>query len=263
MQTRTRTRARTDRFTLRGWTMPFHELRDQGRLNAVISAMIAEPGKAQLLRLEGRRDPVEIRPGDLEIILPQIDWVVPGALAKAEAAVVETPTEESAHAQAPDLSPPDVGGVVSPSDRSAAGGVEGGGATLIPTGQPIGSDVVPPVAPKPDYSNWTDGYVKPEATLSDAETDALKARVKELEDALAAKDAAVSEIDEPMPDALAVLVPQDQRGRERDFLMARWIELNAYIMDSALPVSQRKLPDMTAAQRAEFDQLNTYKSWFN
>jgi hypothetical protein len=171
--------------------------------------------------------------------------------------------EKASHAQAPDLSPPDVGGVVSPSDRSVAGGVEGGGATLYPTGQPIGSDVVPLVAPKPDYSNWTDGYVKPEATLSDAETDALKARVKELEDALAAKDAAVSEIDEPMPDALAVLVPQDQRGRERDFLMARWIELNAYIMDSALPVSQRKLPDMTAAQRAEFDQLNTYKSWFN
>jgi hypothetical protein len=89
-----RIRKRIDRFTLRGWTYPFHELRDQGRLNAVISAMIADPGKPQLLRLEGRRAPVEIRPGDLEIILPQIDWVVPGALAKADATL--TPNEGSA-----------------------------------------------------------------------------------------------------------------------------------------------------------------------
>jgi hypothetical protein len=69
-----RTRERTDRFVLRGWTIPFHELADQGRM----AALVADTDEIQWLRLKAWKEPIEIRPGDLEIIFPQIGWPMPG-----------------------------------------------------------------------------------------------------------------------------------------------------------------------------------------
>lgn len=102
---RSRTRVRYDRFELRGWVYPFHEIRDQGKM----AALVPETEEPRLLYLFGRAEPVEIRKGDIALIYPQIGWPVPGAqelagrvtsaaLDKAQAAIdkLKTASAESA-----------------------------------------------------------------------------------------------------------------------------------------------------------------------
>lgn len=76
MNTRQRTRARTDRFELRGWVYPFHEIRDQGKM----AALVPETDEPRELYLFGRAEPVEIRKGDIAIIYPQIGWPLPASM---------------------------------------------------------------------------------------------------------------------------------------------------------------------------------------
>lgn len=72
-----RTRVRRDRFELRGWVYSFHELRDQGRLAALLPET-DEPRKVTLY--SGQT--FEYRKGDAAIIFPQIGWPLPGAEAE-------------------------------------------------------------------------------------------------------------------------------------------------------------------------------------
>lgn len=69
--TRNRTRVRHDRFILRGWTYPYH-WRDQGKM----SALVPESANTREITLESGHV-VEIRPGDVRIIYPQIGYPMP------------------------------------------------------------------------------------------------------------------------------------------------------------------------------------------
>ena len=68
-----RTRVRRDRFDLRGWTYPFHELRD----GATFARLEANTDDTQEWTLRSGQV-VEVRPGDIAIIAPQIGMPVPG-----------------------------------------------------------------------------------------------------------------------------------------------------------------------------------------
>lgn len=73
MMTMGRTRVRHDRFTLRGWDYAFHELRDQGKM----AALVPETDEPRTLKLFSGQE-VEIRKGDVALIYPQIGWPLPG-----------------------------------------------------------------------------------------------------------------------------------------------------------------------------------------
>ena len=68
-----RTRVRRDRFDLRGWTYPFHELRD----GATFARLEADTDDTQEWTLRSGQL-VEVRPGDIAIIAPQIGMPIPG-----------------------------------------------------------------------------------------------------------------------------------------------------------------------------------------
>lgn len=78
-----RTRVRRDRFDLRGWTYPFNELRD----GATFARLEANTDDTQEWTLRSGQV-VEVRPGDIAIIAPQIGMPVPG---KRRAEAVEPP----------------------------------------------------------------------------------------------------------------------------------------------------------------------------
>ena len=78
-----RTRVRRDRFDLRGWTYPFHELRD----GATFARLETQTDDVQVWTLRTGQE-VEIRPGDIELIAPQIGMPVPG---KRRAQTIEAP----------------------------------------------------------------------------------------------------------------------------------------------------------------------------
>lgn len=71
---------RHDRFMLRGWEYAFHELRDQGKM----AALVPETDEPRMVKLFSGQE-VEIRKGDVAIIYPQIGWPLPGNLAPAAA----------------------------------------------------------------------------------------------------------------------------------------------------------------------------------
>jgi hypothetical protein len=103
MMSMNRTRVRHDRFTLRGWVWPFHELRDQG----VMASLVPESDEPRLVYLWGRRDePVEIRKGDVAIIYPQIGWPLPGNLAPAVPPSLERAAEAVKKFQEAAATPP-------------------------------------------------------------------------------------------------------------------------------------------------------------
>lgn len=91
MMTMDRTRARQDRFELRGWTYAFHELRDQGKM----ASLVPETDEPRNLKLWSGQE-VEIRKGDVAIIYPQIGWPLPGNLVQAPAPPPPTETVEPA-----------------------------------------------------------------------------------------------------------------------------------------------------------------------
>jgi hypothetical protein len=68
-----RTRVRRDRFDLRGWTYPFNELRD----GATFARLEADTDDTQEWTLRSGQV-VEVRPGDIAIIAPQIGMPIPG-----------------------------------------------------------------------------------------------------------------------------------------------------------------------------------------
>lgn len=68
-----RTRVRRDRFDLRGWTYPFSAVRD----GAAFARLETDTEDTQIWTLRSGQD-VEIRPGDVELIAPQIGMPVPG-----------------------------------------------------------------------------------------------------------------------------------------------------------------------------------------
>jgi hypothetical protein len=68
-----RTRVRRDRFELRGWTYPFNELRD----GATFARLEADTDDTQEWTLRSGQV-VEVRPGDIAIIAPQIGMPIPG-----------------------------------------------------------------------------------------------------------------------------------------------------------------------------------------
>jgi hypothetical protein len=68
-----RTRVRRDRFDLRGWTYPFNELRD----GATFARLEADTDETQEWTLRSGQV-VEVRPGDIAIIAPQIGMPIPG-----------------------------------------------------------------------------------------------------------------------------------------------------------------------------------------
>lgn len=82
-----RTRVRHDRFTLRGWEYAFHELRDQGKM----AALVPETDEPRTLKLFSGRE-VEIRKGDVAIIYPQIGWPLPGGITPAPVATTPPPS---------------------------------------------------------------------------------------------------------------------------------------------------------------------------
>lgn len=67
-----RTRVRRDRFDLRGWTYPFSPVRD----GAAFARLETDTDETQIWTLRSGQD-VEIRPGDIELIAPQIGMPVP------------------------------------------------------------------------------------------------------------------------------------------------------------------------------------------
>jgi hypothetical protein len=68
-----RTRVRRDRFDLRGWTYPFNELRD----GATFARLEADTDETQEWTLRSGHV-VEVRPGDIAIIAPQVGMPIPG-----------------------------------------------------------------------------------------------------------------------------------------------------------------------------------------
>lgn len=80
-----RTRVRRDRFDLRGWTYPFHELRD----GATFARLEANTDDTQEWTLRSGQV-VEVRPGDIALIAPQIGMPVPGKR-RAEAVEPQPP----------------------------------------------------------------------------------------------------------------------------------------------------------------------------
>lgn len=68
-----RTRIRRDRFDLRGWTYPFNEVRD----GATFARLETDTDETQQWELRTGQV-VEIRPGDIEAIAPQIGMPIPG-----------------------------------------------------------------------------------------------------------------------------------------------------------------------------------------
>jgi hypothetical protein len=68
-----RTRVRRDRFDLRGWTYPFNELRD----GATFARLEADTDDTQEWTLRSGQV-VEVRPGDIALIAPQIGMPIPG-----------------------------------------------------------------------------------------------------------------------------------------------------------------------------------------
>jgi hypothetical protein len=68
-----RTRVRRDRFELRGWTYPFHELRD----GATFARLEANTDDTQEWTLRSGQV-VEVRPGDIALIAPQVGMPIPG-----------------------------------------------------------------------------------------------------------------------------------------------------------------------------------------
>jgi hypothetical protein len=68
-----RTRVRRDRFDLRGWTYPFNELRD----GATFARLEANTDDTQEWTLRSGQV-VEVRPGDIALIAPQIGMPIPG-----------------------------------------------------------------------------------------------------------------------------------------------------------------------------------------
>lgn len=110
MMTMGRTRPRTDRFTLRGWEYPFHELRDQGKM----AALVPETDEVRWLKLFGRVEPVEIRRGDVAIIYPQIGWPLPPGIQAApvaEAALAKATEKVEAFKAAAAATPPPVSSI--------------------------------------------------------------------------------------------------------------------------------------------------------
>jgi hypothetical protein len=83
-----RTRVRRDRFDLRGWTYPFHELRD----GATFARLEANTDDTQEWTLRSGQV-VEVRPGDIALIAPQIGMPIPG--------------KRRAEAMAPPAAPPE------------------------------------------------------------------------------------------------------------------------------------------------------------
>lgn len=83
-----RTRVRRDRFELRGWVYSFHELRDQGRL----AALLPETDEPRAVTLYSGQT-FEYRKGDAAIIFPQIGWPLPGETRASQQAV---PASEAA-----------------------------------------------------------------------------------------------------------------------------------------------------------------------
>lgn len=90
-----RTRVRWDRFELRGWTYPFNELRD----GATFARLEADTDDTQEWTLRSGHT-VEIRPGDIDTIAPQIGMPIPGK--RRVVAEVVTPPP----AAPPELPPP-------------------------------------------------------------------------------------------------------------------------------------------------------------
>jgi hypothetical protein len=82
-----RTRVRRDRFELRGWTYPFHELRD----GATFARLEANTDDTQEWTLRSGQV-VEVRPGDIALIAPQVGMPIPGKR-RAEAMQPPAPPE--------------------------------------------------------------------------------------------------------------------------------------------------------------------------
>lgn len=92
-----RTRVRRDRFALRGWTYPFHELRD----GATFARLETDTDEAQQWELRSGQV-VEILPGDVETIAPQVGMPVPGKRrAQISEALPAPPIPEPPSAPAP------------------------------------------------------------------------------------------------------------------------------------------------------------------
>ena len=89
-----RTRIRRYRFDLRGWTYPFHELRD----GATFARLETQTDDVQIWTLRSGQE-VEILPGDIELIAPQIGMPVPG---KRRAQTTEAPPVQPAPPPAPE-----------------------------------------------------------------------------------------------------------------------------------------------------------------
>jgi hypothetical protein len=81
-----RTRVRRDRFDLRGWTYPFNELRD----GATFARLEANTDDTQEWTLRSGQV-VEVRPGDIALIAPQVGMPIPG---KRRAEAMQPPAPE-------------------------------------------------------------------------------------------------------------------------------------------------------------------------
>lgn len=90
-----RTRKRTDRFELRTWTYAYNELRDQGKM----AALVPEVPWPRKIILDSKQE-VEIRPGDVAIIYPQIGFPdpAPSQLLPADTPLQPPPSRASAEA---------------------------------------------------------------------------------------------------------------------------------------------------------------------
>ncbi len=124
MLSRSRTAPRTDRFVLRGWIYPFHEVRDQGKM----ASLVPETEEPRMLQLYGFAEPVEIRKGDVAIIYPQIGWPLPGTMA----ATPQVATDALDRAQA------------------AVDALKTSAATPQPVSSVDDTPVPPPPAPEPE-----------------------------------------------------------------------------------------------------------------
>jgi hypothetical protein len=92
-----RTRVRRDRFELRGWTYPFNELRD----GATFARLEADTDDTQEWTLRSGHV-VDVRPGDIAIIAPQVGMPIPGRK-RALPAVEPPPAPEPAPAPPPTI----------------------------------------------------------------------------------------------------------------------------------------------------------------
>lgn len=133
----------------------------------------------------------------------------------------------------------------------------------VPVSAPAVEVPAPPSAPlSPQHVEAGGGVSDGEEKLSGEDIDALRAKVAELSEKLAAKEAEQPPADEYGPDETGIprafhglMLPDESPEKFTERMFRRWNALRQYRVDGTKPTQSRALPDMTEEENAELTDL--------